>query len=182
MDTASSNESTPGAELATFGAGCFWCVEAVLERLEGVLDVTSGYMGGSVPDPTYEQVCGGATGHAEVVAVRFDPALISYEALLDWFWRLHDPTTPDRQGNDVGSQYRSVVFCHDARQRATAERVREALAQSGRYGAPIVTQIVPAGTFYPAEAYHQDFYRLNPDQPYCHLMITPKLEKLGMRT
>ena len=141
-------------ETATFGAGCFWCVEAVLERVEGIRDVRSGYMGGHVADPTYEQVCTGETGHAEVVQIEFDPDVIGYSELLDWFWRLHDPTTRDRQGNDVGPQYRSVIFYHSDEQRRAAEASRAAADASGGFGAPIVTEIAEAGVFCPAENYH----------------------------
>ncbi len=165
-------------KFATFGAGCFWCVEAVLEQLDGVLDVRSGYMGGRGAKPTYEQVCSGVTGHAEVVQVSFDPARISYDTLLDWFWKAHDPTTLNRQGNDVGTQYRSVVFFHTDEQRRAAEASR-AKAQKG-FTRPIVTEIVAASTFWEAEAYHQDYYRANKRQPYCQFVITPKLDKLGL--
>jgi peptide-methionine (S)-S-oxide reductase len=168
-------------EVATLGAGCFWCVEAVLEQVEGVLDVRSGYMGGAAEQPTYEQVCTGATGHAEVVQVRFDPSRLSYEELLGWFWRLHDPTTRDRQGNDVGPQYRSVIFVHSPEQRATAEASRSAADASGAFSGPIVTEITEAGAFFEAEGYHQDYYRLNKGQPYCQVVIAPKLGKLGLQ-
>jgi peptide-methionine (S)-S-oxide reductase len=173
-------ESTTGTEIATFGAGCFWCVEAVLEQYDGVLDVTSGYMGGDVAFPTYEQVCRGTTGHAEVVQVTFDPAKISYEKLLDLFWKLHDPTTLNRQGNDVGTQYRSVIFYHSDAQRVAAEASKKAADASGVFSDPIVTEIVEAGPYYKAEDYHQDYYRQNPQQPYCRAIIAPKLEKLGL--
>jgi peptide-methionine (S)-S-oxide reductase len=174
-------ESTPpGAvtEVATFGAGCFWCVEAVLERLDGVLDVRSGYMGGTVANPTYKQVCTGTTGHAEVTQVTFDPGRIPYATILDWFWKLHDPTTLNRQGPDEGTQYRSVIFWHTDAQREEAERSkREAQA---RFEDPVVTEIAKAGPFYEAEGYHQDYYRNNAGQPYCQVMIAPKLHKLGL--
>jgi len=171
-------EAAMNKETATFGAGCFWCTEAVLEQLDGVLDVRSGYMGGAAANPTYEQVCTGTTGHAEVVQVDFDPARISYDTLLDWFWKLHDPTTPNRQGNDVGTQYRSVIFVHSEAQRRAAEASRER-AKKG-FTKPIVTEIVDAGPFFEAEDYHQDYYRGNKRQPYCQFVITPKLEKLGL--
>ncbi len=166
------------ARTATLGAGCFWCTEAVLEQLDGVLDVKSGYMGGRAANPTYEQVCSGTTGHAEVVQVTFDPARIAYDALLDWFWKAHDPTTLNRQGNDIGTQYRSAIFFHTDEQRGAAEasRVR---AQPG-FTRPIVTEIVAAGAFWEAEDYHQDYYRANKRQPYCQMVITPKLDKLGL--
>lgn len=168
--------------LATFGAGCFWCVEAVLEQLDGVLDVVSGYMGGDVPDPSYRQVCAGTTGHAEVVQVRFDPARISYDKLLDWFWRLHDPTQKDRQGNDVGTQYRSVIFTHDEGQRRAAEESRARLEGAGVHPRPVATQIVPAGPFYRAERGHQGYYRRNVEAGYCRLVIAPKLDRLGLES
>jgi len=180
-DAPGSGEGeTEGAEreLATLGAGCFWCVEAVLEQVEGIVDVRSGYMGGEVEDPSYREVCTGETGHAEVVQVEFDPAKIGYEEVLDWFWRLHDPTTPNRQGADVGTQYRSVVFTHSDAQREAAERSR-ATAQAS-FADPVVTEIVPASTFYEAETYHQDYYRQNREQGYCRVVIRPKLEKLGL--
>ncbi len=165
--------------VATFGAGCFWCVEAVLEQLPGVLDVRSGYMGGSVASPTYEAVCAGTTGHAEVVRVTFDPGRISYQDLLGWFWRLHDPTTLNRQGADVGTQYRSAIFVHDDEQRRIAE-ASKAAAQA-LFAVPIVTEITAAGQFWEAEAYHQDYFRNNPNQGYCRAVIAPKLKKLDLR-
>ena len=167
---------------ATFGAGCYWCVEAVLQQLDGVLEVASGFMGGDVPDPTYEQVCTGRTGHAEVVQVTFDPQRIIYRELLDYFWRLHDPTTLNRQGNDVGTQYRSAIFYHDADQRQEAEASKVAVAAAGRLADPIVTEITVAGRFHPAGADHQDYYRQHRQQPYCRLVILPKLDKLGLDT
>ena len=165
-------------EVATFGAGCFWCVEAVLEQLDGVFDVSSGYMGGTVPNPTYKQVCAGTTGHAEVVQVTFDPAVIPYATLLDWFWKLHDPTTLNRQGADVGTQYRSAIFVHSEAQRAAAERSKAAAQPA--FDDPIVTEITTASEYYPAEDYHQDYYRLNTSQGYCRAVIAPKLNKLGL--
>ncbi len=169
-----------GMELATFGGGCFWCVEAVMERLEGVSDVTSGYMGGHVDHPTYEQVCKKDTGHAEVVQVTFDPKVIKYEELLDIFWQAHDPTTKDRQGNDVGPQYRSVIFYHSEAQKEAAEKSMRELNVSGKYSAPAVTEIEKAATLWEAEDYHQDFYENNKNYPYCRVIIHPKLKKLGM--
>ena len=171
------NEDSP-TEIATLGAGCFWCVEAIFERLEGVSDVTSGYMGGAITNPTYKAVCTGQTGHAEVVQVTFDPATISFAKLLEWFWQLLDPTTLNRQGNDVGSQYRSAIFYHSESQRDVAQKAKE--AASGQFENPIVTEISPASQFWPAEEYHQDFFRLNPNQPYCNALIPPKLRKLGL--
>ncbi len=164
--------------IATFGNGCFWCTEAVLERLDGVLDVVSGYTGGSVDHPTYEQVCSGQTGHAEVVQVTFDPGRISYATLCDWFFRSHDPTTLNRQGADVGTQYRSAIFFHDEAQRAEALAAIE--RAQPKWGDPIVTEVTPAATFWPAEPYHQDYFRNNPTKGYCRAMIAPKLQKLGL--
>ena len=181
MEPGAADQTTsPRTEVATFGAGCFWCVEAVLEQVDGVVDVASGYMGGDVPDPSYEQVCTGTTGHVEVVQVTFDPSRISYDDLLAWFWQLHDPTQVDRQGNDVGTQYRSVIFCHSEAQRAAAERSKQALATSRRYLEPIATHVESAGAFYPAEDYHQDYYRGNRGASYCRYVIAPKLDKLGL--
>ncbi len=168
--------------IATFGAGCFWCVEAVLSQIPGVLESRSGYMGGSVSSPTYEQVCTGRTGHAEVVQVRFDPAHLSYEELLEWFWHLHDPTTLNRQGEDVGTQYRSAIFTHSESQREAAERSKAELSRTEAFADPIVTEITPAGPFWPAESYHLDYYRRNREKPYCRLVISPKLKKLGLKT
>ncbi len=179
MTTTTGGGTAATERLATFGAGCFWCVEAVLEQLDGVLDVQSGYMGGSVADPSYEQVCTGTTGHAEVVHVRFDPSRIAYSTLLDWFWKLHDPTTLNQQGADHGTQYRSVVFAHDDEQRAAAESSR--VAAQARFRNPIVTEITPAGPFYAADPHHQDFYRGNKSYGYCRAVIVPKLEKLGLK-
>ncbi len=176
-----TKENPPArTEVATFGTGCFWCSEAVLEQVDGVLDVVSGFMGGTVANPTYEQVCTGDTGHAEVVKVTFDPAKISYDQLLEWFWQMHDPTQVNRQGNDVGTQYRSVIFYYSDEQRAAAERAKSALAASGKYTEPIATEIAPAGEFYPADAHHQDYYRLNKSAGYCRYVIAPKLDKLGL--
>lgn len=165
-------------EKATFGAGCFWCVEAVFERLDGVRSVMAGYAGGHVTNPTYEQVCTGTTGHAEVAEITFDPATISYERLLEMFWRAHDPTTLNRQGADQGTQYRSVIFVHSAAQRTAAERSRAAAQKD--FGDPIVTEIQELDVFYPAENYHQDYFRNHPDAPYCRFVIQPKLKKLHL--
>ncbi|MCA8982050.1 MAG: peptide-methionine (S)-S-oxide reductase MsrA [Planctomycetes bacterium] len=181
-DRATNGPADPAQELelATFGAGCFWCVEAVLEQVEGVKSVTSGYMGGHVDDPTYKQVCGGDTGHAEVTQVEFDPSVVSYEHLLAWFWKLHDPTTLNRQGNDVGTQYRSVIFFHSPEQERIARASLVAEEASLKHPGPIVTEVSPASTFYSAEDYHQDYYRGNKAQGYCRFVIAPKLEKLGL--
>jgi peptide-methionine (S)-S-oxide reductase len=168
----------PTTEVATFGAGCFWCTEAVFRRVKGVESVVSGYSGGAVPSPTYEQVCAGTTGHAEVVQVTFDPMAVSYAELLEVFWRSHDPTTPDRQGHDAGPQYRSVIFYHSDRQRELAEHYRRKIDAAGVYPAPLVTEIEPFTAFYPAGADHQDYYARNSKQPYCRAVIGRKLDKL----
>ncbi|MBK1656084.1 peptide-methionine (S)-S-oxide reductase MsrA [Allochromatium vinosum] len=163
---------------ATLGGGCFWCLEAVFQSLAGVESVLSGYAGGSIANPTYQQICTGTTGHAEVVRIEFDDQVIDYETLLDVFFATHDPTTRDRQGADVGSQYRSVIFHHDDGQRAGAEAVIARLNGGRIWPAPIVTQIEPVPTFYPAEGYHQNYYRRYPTQGYCQAVIAPKLAKL----
>ena len=165
-------------EVATFGAGCFWCVEAVFERLNGVYEVKSGYMGGHNKNPTYKDICTGKTGHAEVIRIHFDPETISFETLLDWLWRSHDPTTLNRQGHDIGTQYRSAIFYHNEAQKKAA-LLSKATAQT-LFESPIVTEITPASTYYPAENYHQDYFRLNPDNPYCARMIAPKLKQLNL--
>jgi len=170
--------ATRQLEKATFGSGCFWCTEAVFQRLKGVHAVVSGYSGGRVENPTYKQVCSGLTGHAEVVEITYDPAQVSYEELLEVFWGTHDPTTPNRQGPDVGTQYRSVIFYHNDQQRKLAEHYRDKLGASGAFRAPMVTEISPLRKFFAAEDYHQDYYRLNPRQPYCRAVIRPKVEKL----
>jgi methionine-S-sulfoxide reductase len=164
-------------ETATLGSGCFWCTEAVFDRLKGVKSAVSGYSGGNLPRPTYEQVSSGTTGHAEVVQVTFDPALISFADLLRVFWQTHDPTTPNRQGHDIGPQYRSAIFYHTDRQRKTAEQYKRQLEASGTFKSPIVTEITRYTEFFPAEKYHQDYFELNPSQRYCSLVIQPKIEK-----
>lgn len=164
--------------VATFGAGCFWCVEAVFLELAGVHSVESGYMGGTIENPTYEQVCSGRTGHAEVCQVKYDPAVISFDDLLHVFWKTHDPTTLNRQGNDTGTQYRSAVFYHTEQQKELAEKYRSELNNSGAWSNPIVTEITPASKYYKAEKYHQNYFALNPGDGYCRAMIPPKLEKL----
>ncbi|MEL6123227.1 MAG: peptide-methionine (S)-S-oxide reductase MsrA [Bacteroidota bacterium] len=164
-------------QIATLGGGCFWCTEAVFERLEGVHQVISGYAGGHVVNPTYEEVCAKTTGHAEVTQVHFDAEVISYEELLEIFWASHDPTTKDRQGNDRGPQYRSVIYYHDLAQKNAAELSVEQVATT-MYQDPIVTEIEALDVFYPAEAYHQDFYRLNPNYGYCRVIIDPKVAKV----
>lgn len=164
-------------ETATFGNGCFWCTEAVFQNLKGVVSTKSGYSGGPTENPTYEAVCTGTTGHAEVNQVIFDPAIISYSDLLEVFWNTHDPTTLNRQGNDVGTQYRSVIFYHDDEQKKVAEEYRQQLTNSGTYKDPIVTEIVPIEKFYPAEDYHSNYFNLNPGSSYCQFVVKPKVEK-----
>lgn len=164
-------------ETITLGAGCFWCVEAVLKELKGVVSVTSGYMGGRTDSPTYKEVCSGNTGHAEVAQVVFDPNILALEQLLEVFWATHDPTTKDRQGADVGSQYRSVIFYHTEDQERIAMAYKKKLDESGAFPNPIVTEIVPADEFFEAEKYHQDYYALNGEQGYCQMVIRPKLDK-----
>ncbi|MCU0784049.1 MAG: peptide-methionine (S)-S-oxide reductase MsrA [Verrucomicrobia bacterium] len=171
--------ATNKTELATLGGGCFWCVEAVYERLPGVKSVTSGYAGGHTKNPTYQDVCGGDTGHAEVTQIEFDPTQISYEKLLDVFWQAHDPTTLNRQGADAGTQYRSVIFYKTDAQKAAAEISKQAAAKL--FSQPIVTEIAPLTVFYKAEGYHQDYYRNNQSAPYCRMVIRPKLEKLDKK-
>lgn len=177
MKTLTEDEKS-GLEVATFGAGCFWCVEAVFEQIEGVKSVESGYMGGDVENPTYREVCTGTTGHAEVTRILFDPEIVSYETLLDWLWRSHDPTLLNQQGADVGTQYRSAIFYHSAEQKAAAEASKD--KAQALFKSPIVTEITEASTFYIAEDYHQDYFRLNASVPYCQMVIRPKLEKLGL--
>jgi peptide-methionine (S)-S-oxide reductase len=164
-------------EIATLGGGCFWCLDAVYRQLRGVVQVESGYAGGKRPNPTYEQVCSGATGHAEVVRITYDPSVIAYRDLLDVFFTIHDPTTLDRQGGDVGTQYRSVIFHHSDSQREIAEQAIRDLTADRIWDDPIVTQVVPAPEFYPAEGYHQDYYTRNTMQPYCRIVIAPKVAK-----
>jgi len=163
---------------ATFGMGCFWCTEALFQRLNGVTGVKSGYEGGDVPNPTYEEVCAGTTNHAEVIEVSYDPAKISYDELLEVFWKSHDPTTLNRQGADVGTQYRSVVFYHSDEQKEIATKYKEELNKTKAFPNPVVTEIAKAETFYVAENYHQDYFIKNGELPYCRLVILPKMEKL----
>lgn len=165
-------------EKATLGGGCFWCTEAVFTRMDGVESVMPGYAGGHVENPTYEQVCGGDTGHAEVVQLTFDPSRISYAEILEIFFATHDPTTKDRQGNDVGPQYRSVVFAHDDSQERTARETISKLSEEDVFEAPIVTEVDRLGTFWPAEDYHHDYFARNGRQPYCMFVIAPKVAKL----
>jgi len=175
-----SNDKIPTAgktDIATFGTGCFWCTEAIFQELKGVVKVTSGYMGGHVANPGYEEVCTGTTGHAECLQIVYDPAVISFDELLEVFWESHDPTTLNRQGNDIGTQYRSAIFYHNEEQKQKAEHYKAELDKQGAYPNPIVTEITPASTFYPAEDYHQNYYIDHGSQPYCYLVIRPKVEK-----
>jgi peptide-methionine (S)-S-oxide reductase len=165
------------SETATLGGGCFWCLEAVYDQMEGVLSVESGYMGGHVPNPDYRTVCTGRSGHVEVVQIAFDPAVASFRDILEVFFAIHDPTSMDRQGNDSGPQYRSVIFYHDEAQRATAEKLIAELEAEGEFGHPIVTELRPASTFYIAEDYHQEYFVNNPQQPYCSFVVSPKVKK-----
>lgn len=166
---------------AIFGGGCFWCTEAVFQMLKGVEKVESGYAGGSLENPSYEKVSGGTTGHAEVIRITYDPAVISYEDLLTVFFGSHDPTTPDRQGADVGEQYRSVIFYATEEEKEAAERIIREIDASLKDGTRVVTQLVPAGKFFPAEGYHQNYYQENKSAPYCELVIEPKVEKVRKR-
>ncbi|HVT29049.1 MAG TPA: peptide-methionine (S)-S-oxide reductase MsrA [Lacipirellulaceae bacterium] len=175
----SSHAPAAKLETATFGEGCFWCSEAVFQRLRGVKSVVSGYSGGSVANPTYEQVCSGRTGHAEVVEITYDPSQVSFDQLLRVFWQTHDPTTLNQQGADMGTQYRSVIFFHNDEQRRIAEQYKKQLDMSGTFKSPIVTEVVPFKHFYPAEKYHQDYFNLNPANRYCQFVIRPKVEKFN---
>jgi peptide-methionine (S)-S-oxide reductase len=164
-------------EKATLGGGCFWCLEAVYDEMQGVTSVESGYMGGHMENPDYRSVCTGRTGHVEVVQLTFDPAITPYRDILEVFFAIHDPTTMDRQGNDSGPQYRSVIFFHSEEQRRTAAEIIAELNREGAFGRPIVTELRPAGTFYIAEDYHQEYFRNNPNQPYCSFVVSPKVRK-----
>ncbi|HTB99175.1 MAG TPA: peptide-methionine (S)-S-oxide reductase MsrA [Ferruginibacter sp.] len=175
MDNTDSTH--PHTLVATFGTGCFWCTEAIFQELEGVVKVTSGYSGGHVANPTYKEVCTGTTGHAECLNIEYDPKKISFDELLEVFWQTHDPTTLNRQGNDVGTQYRSVVFYHNHEQKEITEKYIKELNKSGAWKDPIVTTLEPFVKFYPAEDYHQNYYLNNGEQPYCHFVIRPKVEK-----
>ena len=172
--------AAPSTETATLAGGCFWCIEEIFRQQPGVLKVVSGYTGGGVPNPTYAQVCGGDTGHAEAIQITFDPQKITYEKLLDVFWTAHDPTQLNRQGADVGTQYRSAIFAHSEAQQVIARTSLETENASGRHARKIVTEIAPAKEFYAAEDYHQEYYRLNKRAPYCRMVIQPKLKKLGL--
>ena len=177
MGNDNDNTRPDGKASATLAGGCFWCLEAVYVELEGVEKVASGYAGGAIPNPSYEQVCSGRTGHAEIVQVTFDPGVVTYEDLLGVFFTIHDPTTLNRQGNDVGTQYRSAIFYHDDEQKAAAEQAIREITEARIWSRPIVTEIVPLTDFYPAEAYHQDYFKNNPYQPYCQVVVAPKVAK-----
>jgi peptide-methionine (S)-S-oxide reductase len=170
-------QNSSNREIATLAGGCFWCLEAVFDDMKGIESVESGYMGGQVSNPTYEQVCGGSTGHAEVVQVTYDPGVVSFKEILQVFFVIHDPTTRNRQGNDVGSQYRSAIFYHTPEQKAAAEEVVGNLTEENLFGKPIVTEIAPASTFYVAEDYHQEYFARNPNQSYCAYVVAPKVAK-----
>ena len=178
LSAGSAGAQSAKLQKATFGNGCFWCSEAVFQRLNGVTAVRSGYEGGAVVNPTYEQVCSGTTGHAEVIEVTYDPAKIKYDELLEVFWKTHDPTTLNRQGADVGTQYRSVIFYHNNEQKTIAEKYKKELNDTKAFGNPVVTSIEKASAFYVAEAYHQNYFNRNGNQPYCKLVIVPKLDKM----
>ena len=175
--TTTPQEKSAAHEVATLGGGCFWCLEAVFDGLQGVHSVESGYMGGQVPNPSYEAVCSGRTGHAEVVRITFDPAVVGFVEILEVFFVVHDPTTLNRQGNDVGTQYRSVIFHHTPAQKAVAGEVIKRLNGAGLWHAPIITEVTPALTFYAAEDYHQEYFARNPYQPYCQAVVAPKVQK-----
>jgi peptide-methionine (S)-S-oxide reductase len=174
-------DSSPNREVATLGAGCFWCVEAVFDELRGVETVESGYSGGQVPNPSYEQVCTGRTGHAEVIQITFDPEVVSFREVLEVFFTVHDPTTLNRQGADVGTQYRSAIFYHSPEQKATAEQVIAEMNQAGIWTDPIVTEVSEFSEFFPAGEYHRDYYRRNPNQGYCQIVIAPKVAKFRQK-
>jgi peptide-methionine (S)-S-oxide reductase len=173
----SETTNRPGLELATFGSGCFWCTEAIFLNVNGVTKVESGYSGGKVKNPTYKEVCSGLTGHAEVIQLTYDPSVITYEELLEIFWKTHDPTTLNKQGADEGTQYRSAIFYHNDQQKKLAEFYKKKLDDAHAFSAPIVTEIVPFTAFYKAEDYHQNYYNLNGTAPYCSYVIQPKVEK-----
>jgi len=175
--TKNQKKMDNGLQLATLGSGCFWCTEAFFLKVKGIESVVSGYTGGQVKNPTYKEVCSGLTGHAEVIQLKYDPKVISFEEILEIFWNTHDPTTLNRQGADEGTQYRSAVFYHSEEQKAVAEKYKAQLNKSGIFKDPIVTEITPASVFYPAEDYHQNYYALNPNQGYCQYVIRPKIEK-----
>jgi len=175
--TTETTTVKPGMAIATLGSGCFWCTEAIFQKVEGIEKVESGYTGGAVKNPTYKEVCSGQTGHAEVIQLTYDPKKISFDEILEIFWKTHDPTTLNRQGADAGTQYRSVVFYHSDEQKQLAEAYKKKLDASGAFDKPIVTEISPAATFYKAEDYHQNYYNLNGNAPYCSFVIQPKVDK-----
>ena len=177
MNISNIKSMTNNTDTATFGAGCFWCVEAIFQQLDGVLKVTSGYTGGHIANPTYEQVCSKTTGHVEVAQVVYDPAKLSYDELLEVFWKTHDPTTLNQQGNDQGPQYRSAIFYHNNEQKNLAEKYKTELERAGAWTKPITTTIEPLGHFYAAENYHQNYFNTNPGQLYCRYVVQPKVEK-----
>lgn len=174
---AKMNNNTQTTDTATFGAGCFWCIETILEELKGVVSVESGYSGGEIKNPTYKQVCSGTTNHAEVAKIIYNPEIISFDELLEVFWKIHDPTTLNRQGNDVGTQYRSVIFYHNQEQKEKAEYYKNKLESEKIFDDPIITEISPLKNYYKAEDYHQNYYKQNPNQSYCSYVITPKVNK-----
>jgi peptide-methionine (S)-S-oxide reductase len=178
LSTNHADAQSKKSEKATFGMGCFWCSEAIFQRLDGVTAVKSGFEGGTIANPSYEEVCTGTTGHAEVIQVTYDPAKITYDELLEVFWKSHDPTTLNRQGADVGTQYRSVVFYHTPAQKTAADHYKAELNKTNALGKPVVTEITKAAPFYVAESYHQNYFVKNSNQPYCRLVILPKMEKL----
>jgi|TARA_B100000475_G_scaffold2483_1_gene2164 peptide-methionine (S)-S-oxide reductase len=184
VNTAKSFEPTQKLKksgIITLGAGCFWCVEAVYQRIDGVTKVTSGYMGGKIPNPTYEQICTGRTGHAEVIKVEFDTDKISLDKVLAVFWKAHDPTTLNRQGADIGTQYRSAIFYHNETDKLVADKSKKMADKTGEFKRPIVTEVTKASIFYKAEEYHQNYFNLNSNAPYCRAVIWPKLLKLGLK-
>lgn len=178
LSATNTDAQSKKLQKATFGMGCFWCSEALFQKLDGVVGVRSGYEGGSVANPSYEEVCTGTTGHAEVIELTYDPAKIKYDELLEIFWKSHDPTTLNRQGADIGTQYRSVVFYHNDEQKQIAEKYKKELNAAKVFGKPVVTAISKAQAFYVAENYHQDYFNKNSNEPYCRLVILPKMEKL----
>lgn len=177
METTSAQQLPENFDTATFGNGCFWCTEAIFQDLKGVYSAVSGYSGGHVKNPSYKDVCSGITGHAEALQIVYDPKVISFDELLEVFWKTHDPTTLNRQGNDIGTQYRSVIFYHTTQQKELAEKYKKELDASGAWSKPIITEISPFTEFFRAEKYHQDYYSLNGTEPYCTYVIQPKLEK-----
>jgi peptide-methionine (S)-S-oxide reductase len=181
MSTELRSSSENGREVATLAGGCFWCLEAVYNQLRGVLSVESGYAGGHIPNPTYKQVCTGGTGHAEVVQIEFDPQTLSFRDLLEVFFTIHDPTTLNRQGADVGTQYRSAIFYHTPEQKEAAERIIAEMKAEEVWDSPIVTEVAPLKEFYPAEDYHREYYQNNPAQPYCQVVIAPKVAKFRQK-